>query len=285
MSTRDYQRIEQAIRYLEAHFREQPHLGNLAAEVGLSEYHFQRLFRRWAGVSPKRFLQFLTADYARQLLRASHSVLDAAHAAGLSGGGRLHDLMVTLHAVTPGELKNGGVGLVFTHGVHESRFGECLIALTDKGICALEFMAPGNGTRRLRQLQKQWPAAVWRAQPPRTRRVVERLFTPSGADTVPLDLFVHGSNFQVKVWEALLRIPPGRVSCYEDVARAIGAPTAVRAVASAVARNPVAFLIPCHRVIRKTGAFGEYRWGSARKQAMLGLEAARSESPSAIFKG
>jgi AraC family transcriptional regulator of adaptative response/methylated-DNA-[protein]-cysteine methyltransferase len=276
MSTRDYQRIEQAIRYLEAHFREQPRLGDLAAQVGLSEYHFQRLFRRWAGVSPKRFLQFLTADYARPLVRASYSVLDAAHAAGLSGGGRLHDLMVKVHAVTPGELKNGGVDLVFTHGVHESHFGECLIALTDKGICALEFIAPGDGARRLRQLQRQWPAAVWRAQPPRTRRVVERLFTMPRAGAAPIDLFVHGSNFQVKVWEALLRIPPGRVSCYEDVARDIGAPTAVRAVAGAVARNPVAFLIPCHRVIRKTGAFGEYRWGSARKRAILGWEAARS---------
>ena len=274
MATSDYARIETAIRYLDANFRKQPSLSEIAAQVHLSEYHFQRLFRRWAGITPKRFLQYLTAEHSRRLLRESRSVLEVSDANGLSSAGRLHDLLVGLHAVTPGELKTQGADLVIRYGFHPSPFGECLIAITGRGICALEFVETGSRTKALARLKSQWQGATLRLQPRSTRPMAVRVFAaPHAADRC--DLYVQGSNFQVKVWEALLRIPPGRVVTYEDMAARIGAPAATRAVASAIARNPVAFLIPCHRVIRKTGVFGEYRWGSARKQAMLGWEAAQ----------
>jgi AraC family transcriptional regulator of adaptative response/methylated-DNA-[protein]-cysteine methyltransferase len=274
MTTSDYARIETAIRYLDANFREQPSLSEIAAQVHLSEYHFQRLFRRWAGITPKRFLQYLTAEHSRRLLRESRSVLEVSDANGLSSAGRLHDLLVGLHAVTPGELKTQGADLVIRYGFHPSPFGECLIAITGRGICALEFVETGSRTKALARLKSQWQGASLRLQPRATRLMAARVFAASRAAD-RCDLYVQGSNFQVKVWEALLRIPPGRVVSYEDMAARIGAPAATRAVASAIARNPVAFLIPCHRVIRKTGVFGEYRWGSARKQAMLGWEAAQ----------
>jgi len=280
MATSDYARIETAIRYLDANFRKQPSLSEIAAQVHLSEYHFQRLFRRWAGITPKRFLQYLTAEHSRRLLRESRSVLEVSDANGLSSAGRLHDLLVGLHAVTPGEWKAQGADLVIRYGFHPSPFGECLIAITGRGICALEFVETGSRTKALARLKSQWQGATLRLQPRSTRPMAVRVFAaPHAADRC--DLYVQGSNFQVKVWEALLRIPPGRVVTYEDMAARIGAPAATRAVASAIARNPVAFLIPCHRVIRKTGMFGEYRWGSARKQAMLGWEVAQREADDA----
>ena len=275
MRTSDYQRIEQAIHFLEENFRAQPRLADIARHVGLSEFHFQRLFRRWAGISPKRFLQFLTADYARALLQRSHNVLDASDQAGLSGGGRLHDLMVHLHAVTPGELGRGGTGLVIRYGFCATPFGECLLALTDRGVCHLSFLDPANRKQTLAELERQWPHATLRPTTREIQALAQRLFAPvhSGA---PLPLLVRGTNLQVKVWEALIRLPPGAVLSYEALAAGVGAPRAVRAVASAVARNPIAWLIPCHRVIRKTGAFGDYRWGEARKKAMFAWEAAHA---------
>lgn len=274
MATSDYARIEKAIHYLDANFRKQPGLPEIAAQVHLSEYHFQRLFRRWAGITPKRFLQYLTAEYSRRLLRQSRSVLAVSDASGLSSAGRLHDLLVGLHAVTPGELKSLGADLVIQYGFHPSPFGECLIAITRRGVCALEFVDAGGRAKALARLRLQWQGATLRLQPRATRPMAARVFTAPRVSTDRYDLFVQGSNFQVKVWEALLRIPPGHVVSYEEMAARIEAPAATRAVASAVARNPIAFLIPCHRVIRKTGAFGEYRWGSARKKALLGWEAA-----------
>jgi AraC family transcriptional regulator of adaptative response/methylated-DNA-[protein]-cysteine methyltransferase len=275
MATSDYARIEKAIHYLEANFRTQPALADVAAQVHLSEYHFQRLFRRWAGISPKRFLQYLTAEFARRLLHESHTVLAASDAAGLSGTGRLHDLLVNLHAATPGEIKAQGANLHIQYGFHPSPFGECLLAVTGRGICGIEFVATDGRGAALAHLKRQWPAATWRQQPRATQPAAARLFAAARAAGDRFDLYVRGSNFQVKVWEALLRIPSGSAVSYETIAARIAAPTATRAVASAIARNPVAFLIPCHRVIRKTGAFGEYRWGSARKKAMLGWEAAQ----------
>ncbi len=275
MATSDYARIEKAIRYLDENFRKQPSLSEIAAQVYLSEYHFQRLFRRWAGITPKRFLQFLTAEHSRRLLRESRSVLEASHASGLSSAGRLHDLLVGLHAATPGELKTQGADLVIRYGFHPSPFGECLLAVTRRGVCAIEFVGSGGRSKALAHLKSQWQGATLRLQPRATRPVAARVFAAPHAAAGRCDLFVQGSNFQVKVWEALLRIPPGHVVSYEDMAARIGAPAATRAVAGAIARNPVAFLIPCHRVIRKTGVFGEYRWGRARKQAMLGWEAAQ----------
>jgi AraC family transcriptional regulator, regulatory protein of adaptative response / methylated-DNA-[protein]-cysteine methyltransferase len=278
MATSDYARIEKAIRYLDANFRAQPSLSEIAAQVHLSEYHFQRLFRRWAGITPKRFLQYLTAEHSRRLLRESRSVLEVSDASGLSSAGRLHDLLVGLHAVTPGELKTQGADLVIRYGFHPSPFGECLIAITPRGVCALEFVGEGGRAAAFDRLLSQWQGATLRHQPRATRLLAARVFAAPHAAANCCDLFVQGSNFQVKVWEALLRIPPGHVVSYEDIAARIGAPAATRAVASAIARNSIAFLIPCHRVIRKTGVFGEYRWGSTRKQAILGWEAAQRES-------
>jgi AraC family transcriptional regulator, regulatory protein of adaptative response / methylated-DNA-[protein]-cysteine methyltransferase len=274
-SARDYTRVERAIEYLARHAPDQPALAQVAASVGLSEFHFQRLFQRWAGVSPKRFLQFLTAERARELLLASRSVLDASLETGLSSPSRLHDLTVSIHAATPGDMRSGGVGLVIDYGVHASPFGECFVAVTERGICALEFLDPVNRTQALANLAARWPRASLRERPATTRAVVARLFARGRRGPAP-SLYVRGTNFQVKVWEALLRIPEGRVFSYEDLARVLGQPSATRAVASAVAGNGIALLIPCHRVIRKTGAFGEYRWGETRKRALVAYEVVHS---------
>lgn len=274
MAASDYQRIERAIEFLSSHYREQPSLARVARASGLSEFHFQRLFRRWAGVSPKRFVQYLTAAHARTLLQQSSNVLDAAHGAGLSGGGRLHDLMVSIHAATPGEIRSGGRGLVIRYGTHATPFGDCFCAVTDKGVCALEFVATGD--KPLARLRAEWPHARLQHAPKVTAKVAARLGQRRAK--APLSVFVKGTNFQVRVWEALLHIAPGVLAAYDDIARAIGKPAAVRAVASAVARNPVALLIPCHRVIRKSGVLGGYRWGAMRKKALIGWEAAHHAS-------
>jgi AraC family transcriptional regulator of adaptative response/methylated-DNA-[protein]-cysteine methyltransferase len=276
----EYRRIEKAIHFLEKNFRRQPDLKEVARQVGLSEYHFHRLFSRWAGVSPKRFLQFLTADYARRLLRESANVLDAAHETGLTGPGRLHDLIVNVYAMTPGELKEEGAGLTIRFGVHPSPFGDCLVAVTDRGICAVSFLSVERGREAREKLETRWSRATFRKSQAGTKDVANRIFGPSRwKNGSPLSVIVRGTNFQVKVWEALVRIPPGCAVSYEQVATRIGAPAGARPVGSAVARNPVAFLIPCHRVIRKTGDFGEYGSGSARKKAILAWEAAHFREP------
>jgi len=276
MRPSDYRRIEQAILFLERNFRRQPDLSELARAAGLSEYHFHRLFARWAGITPKRFLQFLTAEHAKTLLRESSSVLDTAFETGLSGPGRLHDLIVNVFAVTPGELKSEGDGLTIRYGTHRSPFGECFLAVTDRGVCTLSFV-DGSGTEEaLGELRNLWRKAAIVRDRKATKAVAERIFAPdrrTGAP--PPGVVVHGTNFQIRVWEALLRIPPACVVAYEEIAVRIGSPGAVRAVGSAVGKNRIAFLIPCHRVIRKTGAFGQYGGGPARKKAMLAWEAAR----------
>lgn len=269
----DYDVVEAAIRYLEQNFREQPELGAVAAHVGLSEAHFQRLFRRWAGISPKRFLQFLTAEHARVLLSESRSVLDVSYAVGLSGGGRLHDLMLNVVAATPGEVKNGGLGLQIRYGFHDSPFGESLVAMTDRGLCSLAFVQDDNRDHLLSEVQRRWPNAELTEAPVATRGVARAIFGDSGGEVT---LFLKGTNFQIRVWEALLRVPAGHAVTYEDVARSIGYPTAMRAVGAAIGQNPIAYLIPCHRVLRKSGVFGEYHWGSTRKKALLGWESAKT---------
>lgn len=275
----DYHRIEQALGYLAEHFREQPRLAEVAAQLGLSEHHFQRLFSRWAGVSPKRFLQYLTAEYARALLQSSHSVLETAFAAGLSGGGRLHDLSIALHGVTPGELQSRGVGLRIGYGIHPTPFGDCLLATTPRGICALSFHNPTEIAAALVELRQRWAGASIEPDPTKTGTLVAQIFPkPPEQQPAPLHLLVQGTNFQLRVWEALLRLPAGAATTYGDLAERIGAPRAARAVGSAVGQNPVAYLIPCHRVIRASGVLGEYRWGALRKQALLGWEAAQSEA-------
>lgn len=273
MRNSDYLRIEQAIRYLETHFLRQPGLGEIAASVGLSPFHFQRLFRRWAGISPKRFAQFLTADYAAGLLRCSHTVLETSLAAGLSGAGRLHDLMINIHGMSPGELRQGGADLTIRYGVHDSPFGQCLLAVTKRGVCGLTFLTDGLAPA-VTELAQRWPHAQLIKSPRVTRPVVERIFPQRRSESPQhLDLYIPGTNFQIKVWEALLRIPAGAVATYGGIADAIDAPRAARAVGSAIGNNPVAYLIPCHRVIRATGTLGEYRWGRTRKHSMLAWEA------------
>ena len=268
----DYQRIEQAIRFLEANYLDQPELEEVAASIGLSEYHFQRLFTRWVGISPKRFLQYLTKEHAKHLLRRSGDLLETAYASGLSGPGRLHDLFVSTEAVTPGEFKQGGAGLEIRYGFHPTPFGQCLLALTPRGVCGLSFVEPGGEDAALAQMRARWRNAAFVHDPAGTQPVVAQIFRPAGQPAGPMALYLNGTNFQIKVWEALLRIPSGSVVTYADIALAIGMPDAARAVGSAVGSNPIAVIIPCHRVIRKDGSYGEYHYGSARKKAILGWE-------------
>jgi AraC family transcriptional regulator of adaptative response/methylated-DNA-[protein]-cysteine methyltransferase len=274
---RDYDRIEAAITFIEKNFDHQPELKKIASHVGLSEFYFQRLFSNWVGISPKRFLQFLTKEHVKQRLADSANLLDATYNAGLSSPGRLHDLFVACEAVTPGEFKARGKGLTIAYGFHDSPFGECLIARTDRGICWLAFVLGGGRKALLDELAGSWKNARIVADPSATRSLVARIYDPSRwKSATPLPVLVKGTNFQIKVWEALLRIPVGTVVTYEDVALYIGFPKAVRAVGNAVGKNPVSFVIPCHRVVRKTAEFGNYGGGPARKKAMLGWEAAKT---------
>ena len=273
--TRDYERIEEAIHFIEGHFRDQPDLTEMAARAGVSGYHFQRLFKRWAGISPKRFVQFLTVEHAKTLLEQSRSLLDVTYEAGLSSPSRLHDLFVNIEAVTPGEFKNRGAGRTISYGIHETPFGECLLSLTEKGICGLCFVWPDGPQAAVADMKEKWSGARLVENPRLIAPVVDRIFARRRRNGAPgLTLFLNGTNFQIKVWEALLRIPEGHVVSYRDVALLVGRPEATRAVASAVAANPIGFLIPCHRVIRSSGVIGDYRWGSARKKALLVREAA-----------
>jgi AraC family transcriptional regulator of adaptative response/methylated-DNA-[protein]-cysteine methyltransferase len=272
MPARDYRRVEAAIAYLRLNVDRQPSLGDVAAHVGLSPFHFERLFRRWAGTTPKRFLQAVTLARAKEALAASRSVLDAAYDAGLSGPGRLHDLFVTVEAVTPGEFKQRGEGLTIRYGVHETPLGPALVGLTARGLCALSFVDEGEEAAAVAALAAAWPEAALVEDPAATRPVVDAAFA-EGERHAPLRVLLRGTNFQLQVWQALLRIPPGRVLAYDDVAALLGRPTAARAVGRAVGQNPVAVLIPCHRVLRKDGALGGYRWGLDRKRALLAREA------------
>ena len=276
MATRDADRVRHAIEYLEEHAQRQPSLDEVAQAVGLSSYHFQRMFKRWAGVSPKRFLQFLTVARAQAALREGKSALETSYDSGLSGPGRLHDLFVAVEAVTPGEYKDEGAGVEIRYGFHSTPFGDCLLALTDRGICGLAFTGGGERQTVLDELRRRWGAAVLRRNQAATGETASRVFKRSRG--APITLALKGTNFQIKVWEALLRIPPGAVVSYGDIARVIGHPDSYRAVGTAVGRNPIAYLIPCHRVIQSSGAFGNYRWGAARKRAMLGWEAAAREA-------
>ncbi|MBT3337792.1 MAG: methylated-DNA--[protein]-cysteine S-methyltransferase [Anaerolineae bacterium] len=266
----DYTIIAQAIRYIEKHQRSQPTLAEIAKSVNLSEYHFQRLFTRWVGISPKRFLQFLTKENAKRLL-AEGSLLDAAYQSGLSGTGRLHDLFVQTEALTPGEIKQKGAGLEIRYGSHPTPFGQTLIAATERGICRLAF----DANNALATLKADFGNATLILDAAHTQNLIEKIFS-SSSDGTPLTLDLRGTNFQIQVWEALLRIPTGEVTTYQSIAAAIGSPKASRAVGSAVGKNPVPLLIPCHRVIRATGEFGQYAFGSTRKKAILGWEMAQS---------
>jgi AraC family transcriptional regulator of adaptative response/methylated-DNA-[protein]-cysteine methyltransferase len=276
----DYARIEQVIYYLEKNADRQPSLSEIANHIHLSEYHFQRLFTRWVGISPKRFLQFITKEHAKQLLSRSASILDASYQVGLSSPGRLHDLFITWEAVTPGEYKLRGDGLIIHYGYHPTPFGDVLLASTERGICHLSFVMPAGPSEALNSLSRNWPMADLVEDPVVTQPLVAGIFRSMGQSLdQPLQIYMSGSNFQLKVWEALLRIPPGSVVSYRDIASSIGEPRASRAVGNALAQNPVPVLIPCHRVINSLGEFGSYHYGDARKIAMLGWEMAKAAYP------
>ncbi|MCZ8309621.1 MAG: methylated-DNA--[protein]-cysteine S-methyltransferase [Magnetospirillum sp.] len=281
----DYARIEKALGYLAANVDEQPDLDRVAAEIGLSPFHFQRLFTRWVGVSPKKFLQYLSLGRAKECLAQAGSVLDASFAAGLSGPGRLHDLFVAHEAVTPGEYKARGAGLEIFWGWAQSPFGEALVLATARGLCGLAFSSdePAAKAATFADMQARWPAATYREDRAAVAKIAGHLFAEKRDDA--LKLVLYGSPWQIKVWEALLAIPPGQLVSYDDIASLIGAKRASRAVGTAVGANPISWLVPCHRVIRKSGAISHYHWGRPRKLAMIGWEAAQAELASASAPG
>jgi AraC family transcriptional regulator of adaptative response/methylated-DNA-[protein]-cysteine methyltransferase len=272
-----YQLIERAIEHIADNAQRQPELDEIASAIGLSEYHFQRLFTRWVGISPKRFMQFLTKEHAKELLARSENLLETTHQVGLSSLGRLHDLFITTEAVTPGEFKSQGAGLTIRYGLHRTPVGKCLIATTERGICRLGFVQASEGSV-IDELAADWKQARMVEDYKSTAPLVELIFPTSekrlDETTQPLKVHLRGTNFQIKVWEALLQIPIGAAATYEQIAARIGKPRAVRAVGTAVGHNPIAVVVPCHRVIRKTGEFGNYRYGAARKLALLARELA-----------
>ncbi|GAB3335735.1 methylated-DNA--[protein]-cysteine S-methyltransferase [Larkinella ripae] len=272
-----YQQIARSIEFLNENFRQQPLLADVADRANLSEFHFQRLFSDWAGVSPKKFLQYLTLDFAKERLRQGLTLAEAADEAGLSGTGRLHDLFVVLEGVTPGQFKQAGDGVTIRYAVFDSPFGSYLLGVIGDKVCKLAFLDEADPTDEASiatRFATDWPEARLVHEPETLRPLAETIF--SDAERKPLRILVKASPFQLKVWEALLRIPEGQVVSYDQIAAAIGMPTASRAVGTAIGSNPVGYLIPCHRVIRKTGLFGNYRWGATRKTALLGWEAAYS---------
>lgn len=271
---RPYATVARAIEFIRTHAEHQPGLAEIAAAVGLSTYQLQRLFSAWAGLSPKRFLQYLTKEHARQALRASADVLDAALGAGLSGPGRLHDLMVSCEAMTPGEIRALGRGVELAYGLAPTPCGDALFGWTARGVCHLAF-CDSDHDGQLDALRRAWPAAALRRDDAAARALAARVF-PAAPQPGRLHLVLRGTNFQIKVWEALLRIPPATTISYGTLATLAGEPSAQRAVGSALAANRIGYLIPCHRVIRADGACGNYRWGAERKLALRAWEAGRA---------
>lgn len=268
----NYYRIEQAIKYLEENFQRQPELDEVAEKVHLSPFHFQRIFSEWAGISPKRFLQFLTVDYLKQKLQESKNLSEAAESAGLSSQSRVYDLFTTLEAVTPQEYKMQGAGINIEYGIHETPFGQCLIGVTERGICWLSFISD-EPNAEIEQMKTHWHNSIFHQNQTFTDGIIRSIFNKS--KEAKLHLFVKGTNFQIKVWDALLKIPTGSVTTYQGIAENVNSPRAMQAVGSAVGSNHIAYLIPCHRVIRKDGILGEYRWSSTRKKSMIGWEMAK----------
>jgi AraC family transcriptional regulator of adaptative response/methylated-DNA-[protein]-cysteine methyltransferase len=275
----DYAVVRRAIAFISEHWRAQPEIDEIAAAVGTTTADLHHLFRRWAGLTPKAFLQAITLDNARRLLRSSASVLDAAYEVGLSGPGRLHDLFVTHEAMSPGEWKSGGEGLSVAYGFHPSTFGSALVMTTERGLAGLAFADPGEEDAALDDMRGRWPKARYGEDKERTGAIARRIFDPTlWRPERPLRVVLIGTDFEVRVWETLLGIPMGRATTYSDVAAKLGKPTAARAVGAAVGKNPVSFVVPCHRVMGKSGDLTGYHWGITRKRAMLGWEAGRVEA-------
>ena len=267
----DYKRIERAIHYIREHQTTQPSLEDIAEHVHISTYHFQRLFTKWAGISPKKFLQYLTLQYAKEQIREDLSLSEIAYEAGLSGTSRLHDLFINMEGMTPGQYKKSGKGITIHYGFHQSPFGKYVLALTsEERICALEFA--DNEEETARELHKQWSESDLIYNPQVTTPLANQLFSNESAS--PLKLLVKGTPFQLKVWEALLKIPFGELVSYQSVSEHVDNPRGLQATGGAIGKNPIAFLIPCHRVVRKTGEINGYRWGLNRKSALIGWEAA-----------
>ncbi len=282
LDSRDFARVARAIGFIDEHFREQPRLATIARAAQLSEFHFNRLFRRWAGVTPRQYLAFVTAHAARRALAGPASVLDAAYALGLSGPGRLHDLLVTLDALTPGEVKTGGCGVQMSYGFTPTPFGTALLASTSRGVSHLAFLEPGGEAAAVAELSARWPQARMRREDDAAAHLSRRIWEGSGARRAgggTLKLAVRGTNFQIKVWRALLELGAAGPTSYQALARAVDARGAAQAVGNAVGANPVAWLIPCHNVLRTDGRLGGYRWGTERKRAMLAWSSLRALEP------
>jgi AraC family transcriptional regulator of adaptative response/methylated-DNA-[protein]-cysteine methyltransferase len=271
-----YEQIARAIDYLYVNFRAQPSLEEVAAQVNMSAFHFQRMFTEWAGISPKRFLQFLTTDYLKHRITGFDNLLDAADAAGLSSQSRVYDLFVNLEAVTPQEYKEKGNGIRIEYGFHNTPFGECIIGVTGRGICHLSFLQEDNRSTAVEGLERAWENATVRENSRNTETMASAIFNRKPGKQEKLSVLVKGTNFQVKVWNALLEVPYGNVTTYQSIARHIELPNALQAVGTAIGANPIAYLIPCHRIIRKNLIIGEYHWGPERKKAMLGWEMAKT---------
>jgi AraC family transcriptional regulator of adaptative response/methylated-DNA-[protein]-cysteine methyltransferase len=271
---RDYALVKKTLAFITENWRDQPSLDTIAEEAGLSPHHLQRLFTRWAGLSPKAFLQAVTLDHARGLLRDSASILDASYELGLSGPGRLHDLFVTHEGMSPGLYKVRGKGLAIRYGFHPSPFGHALIMTTSEGLSGLGFADDGEEKAALEDMMRRWPEARFLEDHTATAPYAERIFKPENwKPDQPLRVVFIGTDFEIRVWETLLRIPLGRASTYSDIAAHLGKPSAARAVGTAVGRNPVSFVVPCHRVLGKSGSLCGYHWGLTRKRAILGWEA------------
>jgi AraC family transcriptional regulator, regulatory protein of adaptative response / methylated-DNA-[protein]-cysteine methyltransferase len=271
----DYRRIEKAINFIEENFQTQPSLKEIADHVALSEFHFTRLFTKWAGTSPQRFMRFLTKEFAKEKLAESSNLLEATFESGLSSSSRLHDLFVSYEAMTPAEFKSKGAGLTVHYGIHETPFGECLIAITERGITDFRFIEEESKGLIIKELQQDFEKAILIFDNNFTKPFIEQIFYETNNSNEPITLLMRGTNFQIKVWEALLKIPFGQMVSYETIAKTIGKPTAQRAVGTAIGSNRLGYIIPCHRVLQKVGGIGGYRWGTTRKKAILGWEMAK----------
>ena len=275
---KDYSRIEKAIVYINNNFREQPSLEEISTAINMTPFHFQRLFSEWAGVSPKKFLQYVSLRYAKHLLQRNTTLMDVSHTIGFSSSSRLHDLFINIEGMTPGEFKNGGACLTINYSFRESPFGNIIIASTNKGVCYIHFQ--NNESIALRDLKACFPSAAYHQTEDNHQQDALSMFQKNWSQIDQIKLHLRGTRFQIKVWESLLKIPKGDLSTYGDIAKKIGHPKAARAVGTAIGANPIAFLIPCHRVIQSNGKFGGYLWGANKKMAIIGWEAAKMNQES-----